>query len=110
MRNLIKLHALPYVAGEAVGLFGQPQRSRASRPHAGPRRQAGPGGKAGRQAPADGGDTPVAIDAAHRPGGEPETPADHRVAFPRVSSPRSTTRPGSAAFGVRRRFTAWRTP
>src|SRR5580692_5215634 len=69
------------------------------------------GVKAGRQAAADGGDPPVAVDAGHRAGGQPEAAADHLAALLRVSSPRSTTRPGSGFLGPpRRRLTAWRTP
>src|SRR5262245_24275936 len=84
MPSRIQLHALADVAGEAVALPGQ-----GDRPPAGlPGRQPGPGAgvgklgrtprsKAGRQAPARGGDTPVTPDAGHRAGGEPEAPADH---------------------------------
>src|SRR5580693_2658500 len=108
MRKPIKVHALPHVAGEAVGFPGQDDSppARVAGSWSGEVKRAG-------QAPADGGDTPVAVDAGYRPGGEPETPADHRDAFSRASSPRSTTRPGSVRRdrrSVRRRLTAWRTP
>src|SRR5579872_4435336 len=108
----IQVHAFAHVAGEPVGLPGRldggaPCALRASRALA-----EGGGGrevKAGRQAAADRGDTPVAVDAARRADGQPEAAADHR----RPSSPRPTTRPGRAFLGalrLRRRVTAWRTP
>ena len=122
-RKLVKraresqLHALAYVTGEPVRLPGQRDRTAAGSPAG--RTGAGwcvsklerpPGGKAGRHAPPDGGDTPVTPDAAHRPGGEPETAADHRLASLLVSSPRSITRPGSVRCDVRRSRTASRNP
>src|ERR1700750_1585524 len=117
MPSRIELHALAHVAGEPVGLPGQHDRTAARSPtgHPGTRPgvrelQRSPGGKAGRHAPADGGDTPVTPDAGHRPGGEPEAPADHRLASLFASSPRSITRPGSVRLDARRRLTACRTP
>src|SRR6185312_2900727 len=117
MPSRIELHALAHVAGEPVGLPGQHDRTAARSPagHLGIRPgvrelQRPPGGKAGRHAPPDGGDTPVTPDAGHRPGGQPEAPADHRLASLLASSPRSTTRPGSVRLDARRRLTACRTP
>src|SRR5260370_39237778 len=103
MANHIEVHALPYVAGEAVGSPGHRDRPAASAPRGRFAGQRGRGtgtreAKRAGYATAERGDTPVAVDAAHRADGEPETPADHR-ASPRdpapVSSPRSTTRPGN---------------
>src|SRR5215470_17902022 len=127
MPNPIEVHAVADVAGEAVGLPGQRDRSPAGLPGRHPGLGAGvgqfertAGSKAGSQAPARGGDTPVAPDAGYRAGGEPESPADHGRASFLVSAawlPASSawplapiTRPGSARRGVRRRLTAWRTP
>src|SRR6266487_1640316 len=125
MLSHIELHALTHVTGEPVRLPGQRDRAAAGspagrsagrsagRPRAGPcvrELERPPGGKAGRHAPPDGGDTPVTPDAAHRPGGEPETAADHRRASLLVSSPRSITRPGSVRRDVRRSLTACRSP
>src|SRR6201986_1529797 len=117
MPSRVELHALAHVLGEPVGLDGQGDRAVASPPAGHPGTGSGvrelerlPGGKAGRHAPADGGDTPVTPDAGHCAGGEPETPADHRGASRPVSSPRSITRPGRGSREVRRRLTAWRPP
>src|ERR1700750_3305291 len=117
MPNRVELHALAHVSGEAVGFPGQGDRAAAGLPAGHPGTGSGvrelerpPGGKAGRHAAADGGDTPVTPDTGHRARGEPETPADHRGASCPVSSPRSITRPGSVRRDVRRRLTAWRTP
>src|SRR5579859_874886 len=104
----IQVHAFAHVAGEPVGLPGRldggaPCALRASwalaEGGAGTR-----GVKAGRQAAADRGDTPVAVDTARRADGQPEAAADHR----RPSSPLPTTRPGRAfrgALRLRRRVT-----
>src|SRR6516225_5578926 len=117
MPSRIQLHALVHVSGEPVGLPGQGDRAAAGAAAGHPGAGSGlrelerpSGGKAGRHALADGGDTPVTPDTGHRAGGEPETPADHRLASLLVSSPRSITRPGSVRRDVRRRLTAWRTP
>src|SRR5689334_4058253 len=117
MPSRIQLHALAHVPGEPVGFPGQGDRAAAGPAAGHPGTGSGirelerpPGAKAGRHAPAGGGDTPVTPDTGHRAGGEPETPADHRGTSRPVSSPRSITRPGSVRRDVRRRLTAWRTP
>src|SRR5947208_14525070 len=113
MPSHIELHAIAHVAGEPVGLPAQRDRPAAGPPAGQPgirELERPPGGKAGRHAPSGRGDTPVTPDTGHRPGGEPESPADHRFTPLLVSSPRSTTRPGSVRREVRRRLTACRSP
>src|ERR1700722_9187836 len=113
MPSHIQVHAFPYVAGEPVRTDGGAPSlpSRPGQHGAGFRGVEAGGIKAGRQAAAGGGDTPVAVDAGHRADGQPEAAADHLAALLCVTGPRSTTRPGSAFLGPpRRRLTAWRTP
>src|ERR1700730_11352925 len=113
MPSHIQVHAFPYVAGEPVRTDGGAPSlpGRAGQHGAGFRRVKAGRVKAGRQAAAGGGDTPVAVDAGRRADGEPEAAADHLAALPCVSCPPSTTRPGSAFLcPPRRRLTAWRTP
>src|SRR5271165_476677 len=129
MPSRVERHTFAHVAGEAEGLAGRGYGAAASlagqpgslgqhrflgRADAGRR-----GVKAVRQPTAEGGDTPVTVNAGDRSSRQPEAAADHlapsrRVPLP-ASSPRSTTRPGSAFLGPprllpRRRLTAWRTP
>ena len=103
MPSHIQVHAFPHVAGEAECLAGHADGAAA--PAAGQPGAVGQRGggfcgvKAGRQAAADGGDTPVAVNAGRRAGGQPEAAADHLAALRCASSPRPTTRPGSGFLG-----------
>src|SRR6516225_4513045 len=127
MPSRIQVHAFAHVASEAVGLSGRIYGAAvhltfaADRPGFLGRSR---GIKAGRQATAEGGDTPVGVNAGYRPGGQPEAAADHLALSRRDSSPRSTTRPGTVRLAApsrparsarssrspRRRLMAWRTP
>src|SRR5215472_5017872 len=118
MPSRIQVHAFAHVAGEAVGLagriYGTPVHLTGTADLLGVLDRPGRA-KAARQATAEGGDTAVGVNAGYRPGGQPEAAADHLARSRRDSSPRSTTRPGTARWvasrwpwgSLRRRLTAW---